>query len=325
MEIIVIKKATKTKLERKYFYNLFEEISKTPSHYIIEYNCNCGEVIKSSIGNWRKRKHNLLCHSCAIKEEWTEGSYKEKHSEGIKRTLSTVDGKQRRSETQKNNWKKKEYRTKTLAAIKISHTNPEYNLKLRVGQKKRWEDESFREKYFKMIHSSEYKEKQRLGIEKKWQDKVWVEKELTRQSRKFSQINYKGLFCRSFAEYTFIKLIESRYNKIESCNFVIPYIDKTGKPRNYCPDFKLTLNGQISIIEVKGAFLRDLKDLDLNSKQGHRYCSLDKVTLNLKLKALKKYCSENNYTYELVTFDNKEFRKLYIELKKQQRDENNKN
>lgn len=326
MEIIITKKATKTKLEQKYFYNSFTELGSIPSHYVIEYNCACGNKIKNTVWNWRKKKHNTLCQSCAIKEEWKTEEYKTYHSECIKLALSTPQAKKKRSRVAKRNWRDKKYRTKTLAALKIAHAKPEYTLKLRAGQKRCWEKEEYRTLFYKRINSEEYKEKQRLGIKKKWENKRWVKKQLNRENRKFSQITYKGIFCRSFAEYTFIKLIEGNYKKIESCDFVVPYFDKKGKSRNYNPDFKLTtFDNKIVIIEVKGTFLKDLKDLDLDTKNGHRFCSLDRITLNLKFEALKNYCKEEKFTYELITFDNKDFRKLYTELKKQEKNENIKN
>lgn len=101
----------------------------------------------------------------------------------------------------------------------------------------------------------------------------------------FESIKFSNKFYyQSSYEKKFLEFCESS-NKIKALQrltFVIPYKDKSGKQRNYYPDF---LINQIVVIEIKPKSMLNYN----HNKQ--------------KIEAGKKYCGKNGYEYKLLMED----------------------
>lgn len=98
--------------------------------------------------------------------------------------------------------------------------------------------------------------------------------------------NKKELSYLSGWELEFMKLIDKDKSSIsiDSVDFKISYYSKEGILKNYLPDFKIvTDSGTVVIVEIK--------------PKRHRYIGLNL----LKRIAGKKYCSEHNYKYIVLT------------------------
>jgi len=335
MQITVVKKATKTKPEEvnELTFINYITLENFPSHYRLLFVCEeCNCLINVSVGNWKKKKieKKFLCQSCSIKNEWKRDDYKIKHGEAISKAFQAEEKKQTRSKISKANWKNKEYKSKTLTNLRrvcSSQKNKDNLSKIQIA---RWQNKEWREKFLLIIESEIYKHNQKKGCQKKWEDVNFQKKQMNRQWGYIKGLRFGEIYCRSFAEYAYLKSIETQYEKIESCDFYVTYLNKNGEKRRYFPDFKLTtVDGSVFIIEVKGAFLKEIKPLEGNktlSKKHNKFSlNLDEIVLKAKLEALENYCQERGWSFKLETFDNKEFYNYYKTEYKKRKYENSKN
>lgn len=106
--------------------------------------------------------------------------FNEKRIKGLRKSLQTLEYKNKRSEISKEKWKNSEYREKILKSLdrgrkspkrieklKEAHRNPEYKKKMSENLKRRWDSSEFREKMVGFLNSKERIEKNRkIGIER---------------------------------------------------------------------------------------------------------------------------------------------------------------
>ena len=97
----------------------------------------------------------------------------------------------------------------------------------------------------------------------------------------------KEIKCDSKVEYSCLNYFETNFSviDIERCNFLIDF-DYNGINKKYNPDFKITTNKGVYVVECKTI---------LSSKELIRKWAYYYDTIEYKKKALDKYCEENNF------------------------------
>lgn len=201
--------------------------------------------------------------------------------------------------------------------------NPEYNKKLSEGVKKNRKENPetliiISNKLKEIWNTEERKEIQRVRSLKLWKDAEYRQHNIS-GSHKNLKLEYKGLKCDSVAEYAFLKFIENKCDKIERCDFIIPYV-YDNKERNYLPDFKITIKDKIIIYEIKGIHKSRLEKNNNNFKKGF----LNKDFIDAKFNALKEFCKKVNWECRMLLLDNKEYNNIYRQVLKELNYENNK-
>lgn len=142
----------------------------------------------------------------------------------------------------------------------------------------------------------------------------------------------QNIVCDSYGEAVFVAWKLSEGYEIEKCDFFVEY--RYGeKIRHYIPDFKISKNGKVTVIEVKCEYRKKFqKSFDyLQNRvekgiQRHNNLSTYKESeLLLKIEAIETYCNNQGWEFELVTLDNSYFNLLYNRAKRQRfYDKNNK-
>ena len=195
--------------------------------------------------------------------------------------------------------------------------NPEYNKKLSKGVKKHREEhpevlKTIKNKLIEIWNTQEKKEIQREASILNWKNPEYREKVISKSHRNIL-IKFNEIQCQSIAEYSFIKYMFDKCDKIERCNFSIPYIFEN-KERNYIPDFKITIGEKIIIYEIKGIYKKRLEEKDnLKFKQGF----LNKDFIEAKFNSLKFYCKEKGWECRMLLLDDQQFAKIYRESLKE--------
>lgn len=105
---------------------------------------------------------------------------------------------------------------------------------------------------------------------------------------------YKGIYCRSSYEVSFIDICEKYNIRIEPCKFTIPY-EFEGNIKYYIPDF----------ISVDNKTIYEVKPMKLKGTEMNQ----------AKARAAHEYCKNIGFTYQFITevtlFDQKVTREEY--------------
>jgi len=130
-----------------------------------------------------------------LKVVYNDPIFKEKKSKSLKKAMSTVEYREKRSENSKKMWEDEDYRKKHAEAMKISKADPEYRQRKSEASKKMWEDEDYRQKHAEAMNISksnpEYVQRQSEASKKMWEDEDYRQKHAESMKKIRADPNFK--------------------------------------------------------------------------------------------------------------------------------------
>lgn len=259
--------------------------------------------INKSKEYWNDKNHRIIAGKLS-KEFWKDPKNRKEKSNQNKELWKDLNYRKNQSKCLKNRWKDPEYCKKMSEYSKEFWKDPENRTKHSKLMKDLWvNDKKFIKKVLDKMQDPKNREHLRQKTTEYFSNPKHREAASDRTSETyiigklqphkyykygsfFSIKNNKQIFYRSSYEKIYYKYLENNNMVISYVvePIKIKYLNHKGLKRNYIPDVLVEYNNSIKeLTEIKPE------------------CFLKNEITILKIKALKKYCKENNLIPKIIT------------------------